>query len=57
MIFYLGLGANLGEREKTLRRVLFAGTGALLSGVSPLQGESVPGIAHAVLLTSGEDER
>lgn len=44
-------------REKTLRRVLFAGTGALLSGVSPLQGESVPGIAHAVLLTSGEDER
>ncbi len=41
-------------REKTLRRVLFAGTGALLSGVSPLQGESIPGIAHAVLLTNGE---
>ena len=37
-------------REGTLRRVLFVGTGALLSGVSPLQGESVPGIAHAVLL-------
>lgn len=36
----------------TLRRVLFVGTGALLSGVSPLQGESVPGIAHAVLLSN-----
>ena len=44
-------------REKSLRRVLFAGTGALLSGVSPLQGESVPGIAHAVLLTDGEGRR
>ena len=41
-------------REKTLHRVLFAGTGALLSSVSPFQGESVPGITHAVLLTSGE---
>ena len=44
-------------REKRLRRVLFVGTGALLSSVSPLQGESVPGIAHAVLLTSGEERR
>ena len=43
-------------RARTLRRVLFVGTGALLSGVSPLQGESVPGIAHAVLL-SGDSER
>ncbi len=38
----------------TLRRVLFAGTGALLSGVSPLQGETIPCITHAVLLTAGE---
>lgn len=44
-------------REKSLHRVLFVGTGALLSGVSPLQGESVPGVAHAVLLTSGEEQR
>ncbi|MDD6062213.1 MAG: stage V sporulation protein AD [Oscillospiraceae bacterium] len=43
-------------REKSLRRVLFVGTGALLSGVSSLQGESVPGIAHGVLLTSEEDD-
>ena len=35
-----------------LRRVLFAATGALLSSVSPLQGESIPSIAHAVLIES-----
>ena len=37
-----------------LNSVLFVGTGALLSPTSSLQGESVPGIAHGVLLTSGE---
>ena len=44
-------------REGSLHRVLFVGTGALLSGVSPLQGETVPGVAHAVLLTDGEEKR
>lgn len=39
-------------REGELRRVLFVGTGALMSSVSSLQGESIPGIAHAVLLCS-----
>lgn len=39
-------------KRKELNRVLFVGTGALLSPTSMLQGESVPGIAHAVLLTS-----
>jgi len=39
-------------RKKELNRVLFIGTGALLSPTSSLQGESVPGIAHGVLLTS-----
>ena len=38
---------RLGE----LNRVLFVGTGALMSGVSSLQGESIPAIAHAVLLS------
>lgn len=33
-----------------LSKVLFVGTGALLSNVSPLQGETIPAIAHAVLL-------
>ena len=42
-------------REGTLKRVLFVGTGALLSSVSSLQGESVPGVAHGVLLTGTEE--
>ncbi|MBR2876378.1 MAG: stage V sporulation protein AD [Clostridia bacterium] len=41
-------------RKKELNRVLFVGTGALLSPTSSLQGESIPGISHAVLLTSSE---
>lgn len=41
-------------KNHELNRVLFVGTGALLSPTSSLQGESVPGIAHGVLLTSGE---
>ena len=32
-----------------LNRVLFAGTGALLSSLSPLQGETIPAIAHGIL--------
>lgn len=34
-----------------LKKVLFVGTGALLSPTSTLQKESTPGIAHGVLLT------
>ena len=36
-----------------LKRVLFVGTGALMSGVSTLQSESIPAVAHGVLLTGG----
>ena len=36
-----------------LRRVLFAPTGALMSPTSSQQGESIPGICHALLLTRG----
>ncbi len=36
--------------EGSLKKVLFVGTGALISTVSPLQGNTVPGIAHTVLL-------
>lgn len=35
------------------KRVLFAATGALLSTTSAQQGESIPGICHAVVLESG----
>ena len=33
-----------------LRRVLFLATGALLSPTTSMQGESIPGVAHAVVL-------
>ncbi len=44
--------------EGEFKKVLFVGTGALMSPVSSLQGESIPGIAHAVLLCgSSSSER
>ena len=36
-----------------LKKVLFVGTGALMSSVSSLQSESIPAVAHGVLLTGG----
>lgn len=39
-------------RQKKLKRVILMATGALLSSVSSQQGESIPGIAHAVVLES-----
>ncbi len=37
----------------TLKKVLFVATGALLSQTTTLQGETIPGIAHAVLFAGG----
>ncbi len=37
-------------KRKEINRVLFAATGALLSTVSAQQGESIPGISHAIVL-------
>ena len=37
-------------REGELKRVLFMATGALLSPTTSQQGESIPGIAHAIVL-------
>lgn len=37
-------------RRGELNRVLLVSTGAMLSVISPFQGESIPGIAHAVSL-------
>lgn len=42
---------NSGE----LKRVLFTATGALMSPVSSMQGESIPGIAHSVLLVNRKE--
>ena len=41
-----------GMREGKWKRVLFAPTGALLSPTSSFQGESVPGICHAVCFSA-----
>ena len=41
-----------GLREGRWRKVLFAPTGALLSPTSSFQGESIPGICHAVCLSA-----
>ena len=40
--------AQTGDRR--LKRVLFVPTGALLSTVSFNEGQSVPGIAHGVVI-------
>lgn len=46
------LNTNVLKRmaKGELNRVLFVGTGALMSPTSSQQGESIPGIAHAVLI-------
>lgn len=41
-----------GLRQKEWKKVLVIGTGAMLSTTSSLQGESVPGIAHAAVLSA-----
>ena len=43
-------------KEGPLKRILALSTGALLSTVSPFQGESIPAIAHAVVLEAEEDK-
>ncbi len=42
-------------RSGKLKNVLFVATGALMSPVSSLQGQSIPGIAHAVLIKGGKN--
>lgn len=37
-------------KKKTLNKVLFVATGALLSPISSWQGESIPAIAHAIAI-------
>ena len=40
--------------EGKLNNLLFCGTGALHSPTSTMQGESIPGICHAVAITTQE---
>jgi len=41
-----------GMREGKWKNILFCGTGALLSPTSAMQGESIPGICHAVAIST-----
>ena len=41
-----------GMKQGRWRRLLFCGTGALLSPTSTLQGESIPSICHAVAIST-----
>lgn len=41
-----------GMRKGEYKNVMFVATGALLSGISSLQGESIPGIAHGIIIRS-----
>ena len=43
-------------KQKEYKKVLFVATGALLSTTSSQQGETIPGISHAVVIEYGEDE-
>lgn len=42
-------------RKGELKRMLFCGTGALLSPLSTQQGESIPGVCHAVSFSTERD--
>ncbi len=44
-------------REGVWNRVLFAPTGALMSPVSSMQGESIPGICHAIAIENLPEEK
>ena len=44
-----------GVRTGRWRRILFCGTGALMSPTSSGQGESIPGICHAVAISRGRE--
>ena len=42
-------------KNKEYKKVLFVATGALLSTTSSQQGDTIPGIAHAVVIESGDE--
>lgn len=49
-------GTLLDElRDGRLRRIIFAGTGALMSPMTVQQGESIPAVCHAVVLQAGKE--
>lgn len=47
---------NAQITKGVFKKVLFIATGALLSTISSQQGESVPGIAHAVVIEKSKND-
>lgn len=45
-----------GMREEKWKKILFAPTGALMSPTSSFQGESIPGICHALTISNSKDD-
>ena len=43
-------------KKKKLKKILFVATGALLSTTTTQQGESIPGVAHAVVIENIEED-
>ncbi|MDY2696535.1 MAG: stage V sporulation protein AD, partial [Eubacteriales bacterium] len=43
-------------KQKEYKKVLFVATGALLSSTSTQQGDTIPGVAHAVVIESDEEK-
>lgn len=43
-----------GLQNGIYKKIMFVATGALLSPTSVLQGESIPSIAHGIIITAGE---
>ena len=54
-IYHLSIGITIDGTKKKhdLNRILFCGTGALLSPVSTQQGLPIPGVCHAVSINGG----
>lgn len=52
------LCADLLDKVKVgkLKRILFCGTGALLSPTSTQQGLPIPGVCHAIMIEGGQNE-
>ena len=42
-------------QEGSLKNLLFCATGALLSPTTTFQGESIPGICHAVVFSNHKE--
>ena len=54
LLYSLEVAYSLMKTNRNYKRVLVIGSGALMSTTSAQQGESIPGVAHAVALEADE---